>query len=142
MDFLRNLFSGRIGRKHYVFATLLIVIFYFVVYALAVLVFAGVEYFGQMLGISNDTSSNIQLVLITVLMLLDILATLVFTLKVSAKRFHDIGVSGYWSLALFVPLINIFAGATLLLRKGQESQNKYGQPTYSLPLFRAVFGKT
>ena len=44
---------------------------------------------------------------------------------VSAKRFHDVGVSGWFTLILLSPLILVFI-------KGDKKENKYGEPLVSI----------
>ena len=41
------------------------------------------------------------------------------------KRLHDINLSGWWALLVLIPVINILAGAWVLLKKGTKGENKY-----------------
>ena len=47
---------------------------------------------------------------------------------VTAKRWHDVGVSGWWNLLLFVPFIGLVAWLLLLFWPGKPVENKYGEP--------------
>lgn len=42
-----------------------------------------------------------------------------YLLRISRKRLHDIGLSGWWSLLLFVPSINVLLLLFLLLKGGE-----------------------
>ena len=52
----------------------------------------------------------------------------------AAKRFQDLGDSGWLSLLLIVPLISVFAFVYLLVVRGQDHDNAYG------PAQRAAVG--
>ena len=53
-----------------------------------------------------------------------ILGTQIPGLSVAVRRLHDIGVSGWWMVVIsFIPLA--YLG---LIRRGDESENKYGPP--------------
>lgn len=44
----------------------------------------------------------------------------------SIKRLHDINMNGWWSVGLFVPIMNIFLAFFLLFYRGNEHANNYG----------------
>ncbi len=44
----------------------------------------------------------------------------------SVRRFHDIGYSGWFLLALFVPLVNLAAMFVLMFFKSEQEENRYG----------------
>lgn len=50
----------------------------------------------------------------------------------SARRMHDVGHSGWWTLIALVPGANIFFGLYALFAPGQQHDNNYG-PSPSLP---------
>ena len=57
-------------------------------------------------------------------------------LALSAKRFHDLGNSGWLSLILIIPLFGYFAVIYLLFARGDDYDNAYGpaqRPTAPLP---------
>lgn len=45
-------------------------------------------------------------------------------LSVTVRRFHDTGLSGWWCLLAFIPLITI---AFLAIKDTEEDENKYGE---------------
>jgi uncharacterized membrane protein YhaH (DUF805 family) len=51
-------------------------------------------------------------------------------LALAAKRFHDLGKSGWLSLVLFIPLFGLIAIIFLLVAPGDDYGNRYG-PTRS-----------
>ena len=52
-------------------------------------------------------------------------AVLVPALAVTARRLHDIGDSGWWTVAVFVPFLNLLL-LVALMRASEPGQNKYG----------------
>lgn len=51
---------------------------------------------------------------------------LLATFRFARRRFHDMGDSGWWGLALLVPLINLVIWFNLLFAKGTDGPNEYG----------------
>ena len=45
------------------------------------------------------------------------------------KRWHDMNRSGWYSLLLFIPLVNIIVGLVMLFVPGTDGPNDYGQPS-------------
>ena len=43
-----------------------------------------------------------------------------------AKRFHDLGWSGWWSLLLFIPIVNIAVLLYLGMQEGELERNEHG----------------
>ena len=62
----------------------------------------------------------------TVLLLLPISLWILFAL--SAKRWHDQATSGYYSLGLLVPSLNLLALFVLVVWPGTKDANHYGPP--------------
>lgn len=55
-----------------------------------------------------------------------VLAMLLPSLAVGARRLHDIGRSGWWLLISFVPLIGAVILLVFALRDGDRGDNAYG----------------
>jgi uncharacterized membrane protein YhaH (DUF805 family) len=121
-------FISRMGRKPYFFSVIRTILIYIIGFVLIkYAVFGGIlGYFWQKLNLSNSTMSNLQLVVIIVLYASLIFITVVPLMLASIKRIHDLGASGYWSLLLLIPFINLLTIIILLLRKGAAVPNKYG----------------
>jgi uncharacterized membrane protein YhaH (DUF805 family) len=44
----------------------------------------------------------------------------------AAKRYHDVGVSGWYSLLLLIPFVGLLVFIYLLFAQGQQRDNDYG----------------
>lgn len=58
-----------------------------------------------------------------------LLGVLWISMCACARRMHDVGRSGWWSLVAFVPLVNILFGLYALFAPGQDQENEFGPPT-------------
>ena len=47
-------------------------------------------------------------------------------IAVTVRRFHDLGMSGWYLLGTMVPFYNIYLGLILLFKKGDAQDNNYG----------------
>ena len=54
------------------------------------------------------------------------LALLIPGLAVTIRRWHDIGKSGWWTLTLLIPLVNLILILIFFTRKGDDGANAYG----------------
>ena len=54
------------------------------------------------------------------------LALLIPSLAVTIRRWHDIGKSGWWTLLLLIPLVNLILILVFFTRKGDDGANDYG----------------
>lgn len=61
------------------------------------------------------------------------LVHLVPSLAVGARRLHDTGRTGWWQLVGFVPLIGFVALLVLMVLKGEEGANRFGDPPSPVP---------
>jgi len=58
------------------------------------------------------------------------------------RRFHDLGLSGYYVFLFFIPLANLII-FVLFIKKGEENSNQFGEkPPKEIIFFDAVFNKT
>lgn len=44
------------------------------------------------------------------------------------RRFHDFNASGWWSVTVFVPLVNLLATLVLVFAPGSADANRFGPP--------------
>lgn len=58
--------------------------------------------------------------------LLLVLVLMVWGVRASVLRCHDLGFNGWWSLATLVPVIGFIAALALLLVPGQKTHNAWG----------------
>ena len=113
IQYLEKLYSGRIGRKNYILGAL----FSSVLTLLVVII-----------------SSYFNIFLAFYLLIL----ILIFSLHV--RRFHDLGMSGWYALTLFIPIVNlIMLIFYLLLTPGKENSNKYGEVPQKTNFFNDLF---
>jgi uncharacterized membrane protein YhaH (DUF805 family) len=81
--------------------------------------------------VTANTWSRLDLPVWLELILL--LVAIYIGLMLSIKRSHDLGFPGFFSLALFVPLLNLWALVMFSFFKGTEEENKYGPPDSRFP---------
>ncbi|MBI4093824.1 DUF805 domain-containing protein [Candidatus Kaiserbacteria bacterium] len=62
----------------------------------------------------------------------------VFQISISVRRFHDMNLSGWFSVGLLIPYVWWIFLILLLLVPGSKDKNKYGSPSDSFTL-RSVF---
>ncbi len=67
------------------------------------------------------------------------LAFLIIGLGISARRFHDIGISGWASLLLLIPFLGLLGVIYLCWKHGDAGSNAYGAaPDPKRDLFKAI----
>lgn len=66
----------------------------------------------------------------TALLLLFIAGTIIL-LPQHAKRFHDLGWSGWWQVLLHVPILGFVVSVILWCIKGTNGSNQYGSNVYN-----------
>ncbi len=115
---MKSLFKGRMGRGLFLFSVIFISVIRDVLLAAY-----------QNYKKNNDTSSVIP-VLIVFLVLTVFLLTI--NLSIFAKRFHDTGRSGYWSILGIIPYIQWIVFVYLLFKMGENKKNKYGKKPQKL----------
>ncbi len=115
---MKRLFNGRMGRGLFLFS----VIFISIIRDVLLVVYENYKK-------NNDTSSVVPVLI--VFMLLSILL-LIINLSIFAKRFHDTGKSGYWSILGIIPYIQWIVFVYLVFKKGENKKNKYGKKPQKL----------
>ena len=53
-------------------------------------------------------------------------AVFIVTVCTSIRRFHDMGMSGWYVLAKLIPVYNFYLLAILLFKEGDTEENKFG----------------
>jgi uncharacterized membrane protein YhaH (DUF805 family) len=79
-------------------------------------------------GFLTGDFSNVGGGLVAVLFWVLYVAALVIGVIFTVRRFHDLNWSGWWTVAMFVPLVNIVVIIPLLFFRGTKGANKYGPP--------------
>lgn len=104
-------FEGRAGRKTWWLTVL--------AWTVAVVVAQGIALAGAFV---SDTLATVSMVLAGLVGL----AALVSTLAVSARRWHDLDKSGWWTLIALVPLVGIYALVMNGFVQGTQGDNAFG----------------
>ena len=79
-------------------------------------------------GVMDVTSESDSLVmnLLSLVLFVLFIALGVATIMLVIRRWHDLGKSGWFTLLLFIPLVNLFVALYLWVKKGDEGPNEYG----------------
>ena len=109
MNYIKRLFSNRIGS---------------LAYLVGILIFAGGWWLIYESGIVNSSTAFGNYAQMTVMF-----ALIVFMMAVIVRRLHDLNKSGWLSLLAFVPLAGSILGVILLFKPGNRGTNQYGAPS-------------
>ena len=113
--------KGRIGRLRYL-------AYGFLSYLIAIPIFGII---GLLVAMGGGSESGGPGVIGGIGLLLGVLAYIaiaVYAFILAKRRFNDVGQSGWLSLLLLVPLVNIIVGLFLIFAPGKPESNQYGQP--------------
>lgn len=109
--------KGRFARSTYLVYSIGITI---VVWA-AMAVFVGA---GFMVGDFSSVGDGLGAVLFWIAYVAVMVVGFIF----AVRRLHDLNWSGWWAVAMIVPLVNIVIAIPLLFFRGTKGANKYGPP--------------
>lgn len=84
----------------------------------------------------------LMLVSLDFIALLFSLALLLPALAITARRLHDIDMSGWWQLIGIIPLVGFVVMVVLLAKKGQEGSNRFGAPAGATTMSQAETAPT
>ena len=99
-------FEGRLNRKPYIFGNLTIGIISYVIKLM----------FGNSSGILTSMLGAIVG-----------LAVIIGGVSLVVKRLHDLDKSGLFALLMLIPIVDFFFGLYLLLAKGTDGVNRFGE---------------
>lgn len=119
--YIKKLFTGRIGRLDLVLGFLLALAFWMIV--------------GTIL-LPRDSSEYIRIIPAYILFIL----FLIFFVSLWARRWHDLGKSGYMFLTHLIPIVGIFFALYGLLQHGNDTFNKYGDIPGKKGHLKEIFG--
>lgn len=105
-------FTGRIKRSEYLVSIVVLNISFILVCL----------FINMLVGEALKTSAGVDAVVAGFINLLFLLCYLWIFLAQSAKRLHDIGLSGWFSILALIPLVTLI----LFIIDGQPRENKYG----------------
>ncbi len=118
--YLKQIFSGRIGRWHYFFAHMTVSLL------CAILAFTFLASGLLSIKFLDDSFLYPAMFLFMFLFLLILLIASVFGLSLSVRRLHDLGHSGWWTLIGFIPWVSVVLAIYLLFFKGEQVPNHFG----------------
>ncbi len=105
-------FDGRIGRMRYLaFSMVMVFVMYFST--------------GIIAAVALPQAENGMTVMTLLIGLLS-LASLLIGLMFMIQRLHDMNACGWWSLLMFVPVVNALMGLMLLFLPGTRGNNRFG----------------
>ena len=107
MNYIRNLYEGRINRKTYILGLIIL---------------------GGIFGISFLLLGNMDGVMPSVLLILASVLHFIYSFSLHVRRAHDIGKENYYAFLLLVPIVGLAILIILVLRKGEDIFNVYGDP--------------
>ncbi len=110
--------NGRFGRLSYLGWNMLLVLSIFPIGIIVALFIPAL----------TSSSSTILTLVLGTLLLIFYIALVYYSFIFSIRRLHDKNQSGWLSLLMLVPLINLFFFVYLSCAKGDEGQNNYGRP--------------
>ncbi len=132
MNYLVRIYSGRLNRKRYGLGLLLCAGFIIAVGAISAVALIPV--------LKKIHGGGSIAAVVFVLILLPAYVAHLFSLH--ARRLHDLGKSGWYSLLCLVPYINLIVLIYLLLKNGQENTNRFGEvPSKETKLLDALLNK-
>ena len=117
--------KGRISRKSFVLGILGLMAIGFI---LLILLFFILGVSGQNLQNSPETTL-LGILFIYALMIV----LLVANINLHIKRFHDIDMSGWWALTIFLPYINSLVALIIAFIPGTQSKNRFGDNPIETP---------
>lgn len=124
-------FSGRASRSEYWWFALFYVLVAFVLGTLFILFAGGMS----MMGPGGNASAGMGIfgIIISIVAAVFFLGMLLPTIALSVRRYHDINLSGWWYLAVFlvslVPVLSLVGTVAFFvvgLIKGTDGPNKFG----------------
>lgn len=124
---------GRFSRLSYLSWSTLVIILFAMVMSAVLLYFAPSS---TSMAVEKSLSTKlITLSLAVIALMLLIYTSFVF----SIRRLHDLNLSGWLSLVLYVPVIGSLLYWYIALARGAEGRNDYGQPR-DTRLWEGLFG--
>lgn len=66
----------------------------------------------------------------------------VYLTLISARRFHDMNITGWLSLGILLPFVGLILNIMLLFIGGTDGENKYGRPHYGVQVMGLILGQS
>jgi len=135
INYIKKLYNGRIGRLNFFLGMLFFEFSSIILIGILFLIPAILIGLIHPLHASPEASVTVTGVYISVTLIVMLLcwSTLI------VRRFHDIGVSGYYAFLCLILPISGFIILFLYFKKGTNEINKYGDLVVSNKFFKAIF---
>lgn len=138
MDALKAMYSGRLGRWHF-----------FLLFVLTTLASVGLHWLWAFLIPATAVVTSVFAIFVVVAEIALLIVIAFFTWHLYVRRFHDMGMSGWWVIALIlIPLVPLLGGLLgwialilLCLLPGTTGTNDYGEPPRTRGLLEAFFNR-
>lgn len=62
------------------------------------------------------------------MVLITTIASMIVGIIFAVRRFHDINLSGWWSVTVLIPLVNLISTLVLIFAPGKPHANNFGPP--------------
>jgi len=108
MEYVNKLYVGRLNRRTYLVSSLALGVLYGIV----------VGIINGVLGGGSTIGSLITLIIV--------IFVAVVGISFSARRFHDLGKSGWLVLLMLIPVVGFFVWLYLIFAGGNDASNTYG----------------
>lgn len=139
-----GMFSGRLGRLGYLLGivySLLPIIAAIVLFAIIQVAFRPLPGDNTLLAQPNPVATIANL-LIFILVVLDVIIIIPVSLSIQIRRWHDMNLSGWYTLLSFLPIVGYIALIVILFIPGTQSTNQFGEPFNPPYKFKKVlFGR-
>lgn len=128
MNTISHLFEGRLGRTHFGYSVLAMI---------------GIAIVLQIIVAVFTSVSDALGMLVNLVAIVALIPVMVVSLGVSARRYHDLGWSGWFVLLGLVPIVGFVMLLVQLFKPSVAGSNQYGTTLpKSVPFIDAVLNKT
>ena len=116
-------FSGRIDRGQFILGQLGLIAL-IVVFTVLMGVMAAVPFGAHSQG--QDMDFNITAIIIMLITFIAMIASFIGSVALHIKRFHDIDMSGWWTLLAYLPYIGLLVSLIICFIPGTPGENRFG----------------
>lgn len=117
-------FSGRARRKEYWM--------FYLFYILTVIVLA------FLMGVVSEINETLS-TFVAAIFVLFVIGSIIPTLAITARRLHDLNMSGWWQLLFLIPYVGSLVIFIFTLLPGTKGVNRFGlDPLVQVPIEAAI----
>lgn len=124
---LSTSFTGRYGRLNHIKAQLIISLHEFA-YSAALVLIIGI---GAFYYSANNLEPSPTLIVVVILLFLAVsIPNMIYQIRASVLRLHDLNKPGVWFLLFFIPGVNMILAIYLFAAPGTMGLNDFGPPSF------------